>query len=143
MRLQKIQAIAFAAQTAGSFQKLVESFVSQAMLLAAEGLSLAEIGQLFSAFVTLLVEAAEQLGDLTGIEKKQTVLDAVGYLFDILAPSIPLPFFLQPFRRWLRAPIKSLVLTLADGAIEAIVSRLPAMTIELPDLRTAADLSGS
>lgn len=125
MRLQRIQAIAASAQSAGSFQKLVESYVAQAMLLASDGLTLAEIGQLVLGFVTLLVDAAEQITDLAGPEKKQAVLDAVGYLYDVIAPAVPLPIFLQPFRRFLRAPMKSVVLSIVSGAIEVAVSRLP------------------
>jgi hypothetical protein len=57
------------------------------------------------------------------------VLDAVGYLFDMIAPALPLPMLLAPFRSWLTRSLRALVMSLADGAIEAAVSRLPATPV--------------
>jgi hypothetical protein len=129
MRLAKINALTAAAAAAGTLQQQVEAFVAQATLLASDGLTWSEAGQLFLAFIWLCVDAAETLVDpsgnpASGEDKKQAVLDAVGYLFDLVAPMLPLPMFLQPFRGWLRAPLRALVLALASGAIEVAVSRL-------------------
>jgi hypothetical protein len=51
------------------------------------------------------------------------VLDAVGYLFDVVAPFIPLGF-LSPFRAFLKTPIKQIVLLVAGGLVEVVVSKM-------------------
>ena len=129
MRLIKLQALVASASAAGSFQQQVEDFVGQARLLAADGLTWAEVGHLFVAFIAMLVGAAESLIDPSGAaasgeDKKQAVLDAVGYLFDMLAPALPLPMWLSPFRAYVTRSLRALVMALADGAIEAAVARL-------------------
>jgi hypothetical protein len=134
MRLKKIAQLQTMAAAAGSFSQRIEQFVAQAMLLAADGLSLAEIGQLFQALVQLAVEGAAELAQSTGEQKKAMVLEAVGYLYDRIAPAIPLPWFLQLFRAFLRVPIRNLVLALASGAIEAVVARLPSDETVLADV---------
>jgi hypothetical protein len=134
MRLTKLQALVASASAAGSFQQQIEAFVGQARLLAADGLTWSEVGHLFVAFIVMLVNAAEALIDpsgqaASGEDKKQAVLAAVGYLFDMIAPALPLPMFLSPFRSWLTSSLRALVMSLADGAIEAAVSRLPATPV--------------
>jgi hypothetical protein len=117
----KIQAIAAEAADAGSFQKQVEAFVSKARMLADGGLTPSEAAQLLLAFIELLVGAAEDLQDASGEDKKVAVESAVHYLLDIIAPAVPLPWYLLLFKRPLRAAAEQLI----DGAIEAAVARLP------------------
>jgi hypothetical protein len=73
--------------------------------------------------VWLGVHAAEDLADASGEEKKAAVLDAVGYVFDVVAPLCPLGF-LSPFRAFLKAPIKQIVLLVAGGLVEVVVSKM-------------------
>jgi ABC-type Co2+ transport system permease subunit len=124
MSINRIQAIVTTSAEAGNLQKQIEAFIAQARMMADGGLTLAEIGQIFTALITLGVYAAKDLADATGEEKKAAVLDAVGYLFDVLAPAFPLPWFLQPFRAWLRSPMRSIVLAIADGILEATVAKM-------------------
>lgn len=122
---QQVKLLTTKAAAAGTFAPQVEAFVAEAKLLAADGLTWAEAGQLFTALIALAVAAAQQLSN-PGTEKKQWVLDAVGYLFDAIGPMLPLPAIVQPFRAWIRPYVRRLVLMLADGAIEAIYARLAA-----------------
>jgi hypothetical protein len=122
---QRLAEIVQGAQLAGNFQQQVQAFVAEAGRLAADGLTLAEVGQLFVALITLAVDAAAQLAN-EGPQKKAFVLNAVAYLYDAIAPSIPLPMIVQTFRAWLRPYVRGLVLSLADGAIEAVYQRFQA-----------------
>ena len=105
------------------FGPMISGFITEAKKAAEGGLTLAEINGLFLEFVDRAVKAAAALAN-PGIEKKQVVLAAVGVLYDNVAPSIPLPMILQPFRPFVRPYIKKLVIALADGAIEVSYSRL-------------------
>jgi len=124
-RFQLITALAKRASLAGDFNAQVQQFVTDARTLAADGLTLAEVAQLFQALIVLAVQAATQLTN-AGAQKKDFVLQAVAYLYDAIAPSIPLPFFVQPFRFLLRPHVRNLVLAIADGVIEVIYARLKA-----------------
>jgi hypothetical protein len=126
MSVSKIQTIALEAADAGTFEKKIQAFIAQARMLADGGLTLEELGQLLFAFTQLGVYAAEDLADATGEEKKQYVLEAVGYLYDVIAPAVPLPWFLAPFRRFLRDPVRAIVLAVVSGAVEVIVASMPA-----------------
>jgi hypothetical protein len=66
MRLTKLQALVASASSAGTFQQQIEAFVGQARLLAADGLTWAEVGHLFVAFIVMMVSAAEALIDPSG-----------------------------------------------------------------------------
>lgn len=122
MKLKRIQAIAIAAADAGTLQKQIDAFIAQVRMLADQGLTLAEMGQIFLAFIRLLVYGVEAEEEMSGDEKKQLVLDWVGYLFDLLAPLIPLPWFLAPLSRFVQGRLRGIVLSVADGVIEAIVA---------------------
>ena len=69
-------------------------------------------GKCFSGFLSPRLEAAAQLLANQGHEKKQLVLNALAQAFDAL----PLPWWLS----LIRVPLRSVVLAIADGAIEAI-----------------------
>lgn len=121
----QVAGILLRAVGAGSFQERIEAFVAQARQLAADGLSLADAAHLFTALLTMAIGQATHLNN-TGADKKQFVLQAVAYLYDAIAPQIWLPIFVSPFRIWLRPYIRSFIVSLADGAIEAIYARMKA-----------------
>jgi hypothetical protein len=124
--LSKIQQIAALAADAGSLQKQVETFIAHTQMLAQDGLTLTEVGQIFGEFTWLAVHAAEDLQDASGEDKKAAVLAAVSYLYGVVAPFIPLPWFVQPFRSVLREPIRQIVLLTVSGLIEVIVAKMNA-----------------
>lgn len=103
-----------------SFHAQVDAYIAAAKARLEDGLTLAELGQLFIGLLGLAVAAARDL-TLTGAEKKELVLQAIGFLFDALAPAIPLPLWLRPLRAWILPALKVIVLEVADGAVEAIL----------------------
>lgn len=107
------------------FRARIDQFVAEAKAKAADGLSLAEVSQLFVTLIHVCVEMAAGLSN-AGAEKKLFALEAVGALFDTIYPAIPLPFFAAPFRPLLRSWLRACVLHQADGAIEAIYHRVAA-----------------
>lgn len=121
-RFARIAELFGSAGQAGDLQQQVQAFVAEARQIAAGGLTLAEAGQLFTTLITLAVAGAASLAN-PGADKKAMVLAAVGFLYDNIAPAIPLPFFVQPFRGLLRPHVKALVLAIADGVIEAVYAR--------------------
>jgi hypothetical protein len=128
MRLvESLRVIVAEAQEKPTFQQQIQAFVARARELAADGLTWAEFMQLALALVQLAVAAAMQLAN-SGADKKALVLSAVGYLFDAVAPKLGLPFPLSLLdgwvRPWIQPRLRALVLSLADGAIEAVYSRL-------------------
>ncbi len=106
-----------------SFRPLIDAFVADTKARAADGLSLADLGALFNGFIDLCVKEAARLAN-PGVEKKQLVLECVAVLYDNVAPMIPLPMILQPFRPFVRPYIRQIVIALADGAIEVSYNRL-------------------
>ncbi len=106
-----------------TFDSLISEFVADARVKSVDGFSLAELGELFTEFIDKAVKAAAILSN-PGAEKKAVVLAAVGVLFDNVAPAIPLPFFVQPFRAFIRPYVRQLVIAIADGAIEVSYNRL-------------------
>jgi hypothetical protein len=107
-----------------AFREPIEAFVTVARAKAADGLTLQELGQLLVAFVDLAVAEAREL-NLAGGDKKKYVEDAIGYFFDSVAPSIPLPWFLELFRYPITLIARQTVLAIADELIEYVYARLP------------------
>ncbi len=103
------------------FGACVEQFVSQAVAIAADGLSIADASRLFVALIQTCVKAAMGFS-APGVAKKRLVLDAVGELYDAIGPAIPLPSVLSPVRKFLRPYLRRFVVAAADGAIEAVYS---------------------
>lgn len=101
------------------FGVLVAEFIKSAKEKARDGLSLAEAGQLFVALAQMAVVAAQELAN-PGPEKKSLVREALSQLYDAVEPHFPIPFWLKPFWVFLKSPVKTSVLAIADGAIEAI-----------------------
>jgi len=100
----------------------LEQFQVKALARATGGLELFDLGEIFTGLLQRLVETATGF-DNAGIDKKTWVLDQVAAMFDQLAPAIPLPVWLSPFRSFITPVLKRLVLSIASGAIEAIYAR--------------------
>jgi len=88
-----------------------------------DGLTLQEIGQLFTEFIqTGVIEYLKIT--IPGTEKKEKLMEQVGILFDLIAPAIPLPMFFTPIRLILRPYLRKIVLAICDGAIEGVYNRV-------------------
>jgi hypothetical protein len=105
-----------------NFYQRIDAFIADAKAAAADGLTLAELVELFFAFVELAVAEARALS-MPGVEKKAYVLASVGYLFDAIAPFLPL----GPLRliSWIILPIvRTTLLSIADRYIERVLRAL-------------------
>ena len=99
----------------------VRSYLEAAKLAAAGGITWAEFGELLVGLVRLAVTVLDATAYLSGPAKKEIVLEAVAALFDLLADRIRVPALAMPLWLVCRPAVRSLVLALAAGAVEAIL----------------------
>lgn len=111
--------IAVASAAGGTLTK-IDAFISAAKSAAADGLTWQEFGELLVAFLRLSTALYDEVAGMTGAEKKAAVLDAVGRLFDAAADRC-VPLVAWPLWILARPAIRSLVLAIADGAIEQLL----------------------
>lgn len=97
----------------------VRAFIATAKASAADGLTVAEFGELTVALLRVAMAAVDSLPD-SGEAKKAWVLEAVGVLFDQLADKC-VPTLAYPAWVLLRPAVRSLVLMAAGGVIEAML----------------------
>ena len=114
------EAAVAAASPFESIQRKLMAFIATAQAAAAGGITWAEFGDLALALVRMSVKTLEQTKSLTGPEKKVLVLDAVAALFDAVADKA-VPLVAWPVWILVRPAVRSLVLALADGAVEQIL----------------------
>lgn len=111
--------LAAAAQPAGLIDKVVE-FVAAARIVAADGLTWGEFGELLLALLRLVVTALDSVAELSGPQKKQLALDAIARLFDAVA-DYAVPAVLLPVWILARPAVRSLLLSLAGGLLEQLL----------------------
>ena len=104
-------------------QQKVRAYIVTAKVAAVDGLTWVEFGELLVALLRLVVELLDGVGTMTGPEKKALAMEAAAALFDAVAdravPTVAWPFWLL-----VRPAVRSLVLAMADGAIEQILRLL-------------------
>lgn len=98
----------------------VTAFLVTARVSAKDGLTWMEFGALVAALVRLSVETLDATQNLTGEEKRQIVLEAVGVLFDSLAV-LCVPMTMYPFWYFVRPAARALVIAIAAGTIETLL----------------------
>lgn len=96
------------------------AFLERARALSADGLSWAEFGSLLVSLMRLSVEAMDTIGSMTGAEKKAAAMAAAAALFDLVADKA-VPVAAWPVWILVRPAVRSLVLAIASGAVEAIL----------------------
>jgi hypothetical protein len=101
----------------------VSAFLVTARVSAKDGLTITEFGALVAALVRLSVETLDATQNLTGEEKRQIVLEAIGVLFDSVAV-LCVPMSLYPFWYFVRPAARALVVAIAAGIIETILPLL-------------------
>lgn len=109
----------FAASGLPDVTAKVRTFIATAKASAADGLTVAEFGELTVALLRVAMAAVDSLPD-SGEAKKAWVLEAVGVLFDQLADKC-VPTLAYPAWVLLRPAVRSLVLMAAGGVIEAML----------------------
>jgi hypothetical protein len=108
-----------AANDLPSLGEKVRAFIAIAKVKAADGLTLAEFGELAVALMRVAIEAAEAI-PVDGAERKAFVLDAVALLFDTLADKA-IPTLAWPVWVIVKPAARQLLLLIASGAIESLL----------------------
>lgn len=98
----------------------ITAFLLAARQAAMDGLTWGEFGELMVALLRLSIETLDHVGSLTGEEKREIVLHAVGRLFDLVADKA-IPAVVYPVWLLVKSPVRSLVVALASGAIEQLL----------------------
>ena len=96
------------------------AFLAAAREQAADGLTWAEFGRLLVQLLHLLVAGLDAVTTLSGPEKKAVVLTAAAALFDSFADKC-VPLTVWPAWLLIRPATRVLILSLAAGAIEALI----------------------
>jgi hypothetical protein len=97
----------------------IAAFIAAARSAAADGITVAEFGELTVALLKTVMAALDSLPE-DGADKKAWALDAVGLLFDAVADRA-VPTMLWPIWLIARPTIRQLVLLAAAGAIESLL----------------------
>jgi hypothetical protein len=103
------------------------AFLETAREQARDGLTWQEFGRLLVQLLYLLVSGLDAVATMTGPEKKVIALTAVSALFDRFA-DLCVPVTLYPFWVIVRPAVRTLILALASGGVEALlpITRSPA-----------------
>jgi hypothetical protein len=96
-----------------------KAYITTAKVVAADGLTWAEFGELLVGLLRLSVQLADLL-NVPGDQKKAVVMEAAAALFDALADKA-VPTVLWPLWLVTRSSVRALVLALAAGAVEQIL----------------------
>lgn len=113
----------FPLAAASPFQSIAEkvsAYLAQARIVAEDGLTWREFGELLLGLLRISIETLDATSTLSGPEKKELVLEAAAALFDQLADKC-VPLTAWPVWILVRPAIRSLVLALAAGAVEQIL----------------------
>jgi hypothetical protein len=109
-----------AAGEAQAIADKVALFIAAARVAAVGGLTWSEFSQLMAALVRLVASTLDTVSDLAGAEKRQMVLEAVGFLFDAIATrAVPLPLY--PLWAIVRPSVRSLMIAVAAGLLEQLL----------------------
>ena len=95
------------------------AYITTAKVLAANGLTWVEVGELLVGLLRLTVDAADLL-NVPGEQKKAVVMEATAWLFDAVADKA-VPTVAWPLWVLARPAVRSLVLALASGAVEIVL----------------------
>ena len=101
----------------------VYAFIETAKARAADGLTWGEFGELLLALLRLVVPFLDNVKAMSGPEKKEFALDAVGRLFDAVA-DYAIPATVYPIWIFARPAVRTLVLAIAGGVLEQCLSVL-------------------
>lgn len=97
----------------------IAAFIATARSAAADGITVAEFGELTVALLKTVMAALDSLPE-EGAAKKAWALEAVGLLFDAVADKA-VPLVVYPIWIIARPTIRQLVLLAAAGAIESLL----------------------
>lgn len=98
----------------------VNAFLASVREQAADGLSWTEFGRLLVQLLHLIVAGLDAVSTMSGAEKKAIALTAAASLFDSFADRC-VPLTAWPAWLLIRPAVRLLVLSLASGAVEALL----------------------
>jgi hypothetical protein len=97
----------------------VRSYIANAKVLAKDGLTVSEFGELATDLMRVMVAAMDSL-DAAGPKKKAWLLSGIGALFEEVADKC-VPLVAYPLWVMVRPAAKRVLLHYAGGAIEVIL----------------------
>jgi len=98
----------------------LQAYIEAARAAAVDGLTWGEFGELLVALLRLGISLYDDIAVLSGAEKKAAVMDAAGRLFDAVADRC-VPLAVYPLWLLARPAVRSLLVSLAGGAIEQLL----------------------
>lgn len=107
------------AETVPGLHQRVTSYVASVRAKVSDGLTVAEFCDLTLGGMRLAIACVDELS-VDGPQKKQMVIDLAGSFFDEFGHLL-VPPFLRPTWWLFSAAVRSLVLSLAAGAVEALL----------------------
>jgi|688.fasta_scaffold242393_6 hypothetical protein len=108
-----------AAESVSQVLEKIRAFVASAKLASKDGITISEFAELSVSLLKTAMAAVESI-PIDGPSKKVWVLEAIGLLFDAVADKA-IPFPVYPLWVLVRPAVRSLVLAIAGGAVEAIL----------------------
>jgi hypothetical protein len=108
-----------AADSVSQVLEKIRAFVASAKLASKDGITISEFAELSVSLLKTAMAAVESI-PIDGPSKKVWVLEAIGLLFDAVADKA-IPFPVYPLWVLVRPAVRSLVLAIAGGAVEAIL----------------------
>lgn len=99
----------------------VSAFIDAVRADATDGLTWVEFGELMIGLLRLVTQTLDATMSLTGPEKKELSMEAVAVFFDTFADRC-VPLVAWPIWLLAKPAVRALVLALASGAIEQVLS---------------------
>lgn len=97
----------------------IEEFLTVTRARVKDGITVADLSQITLGGMRLVIGLLDQVS-MPGADKKAEVLKLVAYLFDNFADSC-VPFLSQPVWWMVKPVVRSLVLSIASGAVEFLL----------------------
>lgn len=97
--------------------------VTKTSLVDIKTFALAEVWKILQLFTVAVIRLIENFGnELSGPEKKEIALEAIGKFYDAIFTYIDLPWIPAPIEAVLHGYLKNVIMMLVDSAIDAMVT---------------------
>lgn len=107
------------AENASGLAAKVSAYIHTARRRVADGVTVAELAELTLSAMRVGIAAVDELS-IAGAEKKRIVVDLAATLFDEFA-DLCVPLVAKPVWFFVRPAVRSLVLSIAGGAVESLL----------------------
>lgn len=97
--------------------------VTKTSLVDIKTFALAEVWKILQLFMVAVIRLIENFGnELSGPEKKEVALEAIGKFYDAIFTYIDVPWIPAPIESVLHGYLKNVIMMLVDSAIDAMVT---------------------